>query len=94
MRWASASLLFIIIMALCFSLFIVWNWVLYNPDSGVETTLNEFAHERFNANYVSWWDGIQSNLRSGFGIAGIVCMFLAIICYLADVFSKDTNVYE
>ncbi len=94
MRWASASLMFVIVMAMCFSLFIVWNWVLYNPNTGVETTLNEFAQERFNANYIDWWDSIQNNLKAGFGLAGIVCMFLAIICYIADVFSKTTQVYE
>jgi amino acid transporter len=92
MRWASASLLFVVVMALCFVLFVVFNWILYNPDSGVNTILDEFAQEGFNRYYRHWWNNLHNNISAGFAIAGIVCMFLAIICYIADVFSKPEYV--
>lgn len=92
MRWVTASLLFIIVMSFCFVLFIVFNWVLYNPDSGIDPTLDEFAQKSFNRYYRNWWDGITNNISFGFGLAGVVCLFLAIICYVASVFGSDRKV--
>lgn len=89
MRWASASLLFIIVMSMCFMMFIVFNWVLYNDDNGVVTELDKFAEQNFNRYYNQWFDRINNNIALAFGIAGIVCMFVAIICYIAEVFSKQ-----
>ena len=73
-------------MSFCFTLFIVFNWFLYNPDTGIQPTLDEFAQESFSRSYLDWWDNINTNIAFGFGLAGVVCMFLAIICYIADVF--------
>jgi len=85
-RWISASFIFIVVMSFCFVLFIVFNWMLYNPDTGVETMLDEYAQQHFNRNYRDWWDGINTNIAFGFGLAGVFCMFVAIICYIASVF--------
>ena len=86
MKWVTASLLFIVVMSFCFVLFIVFNWVLYNPDSGIEPTLDRSAQKLFSRSYLDWWDNINNNIAFGFGLAGVVCMFLAIICYIASVF--------
>lgn len=92
MKWVTASFMLVVVASFCFVLFIVFNWVLYNPDSGVETTLDEFAQEQFNRNYLNWWDSITDNISFGFGLAGVVCMFLAIICYVASVFDSRQRV--
>ena len=88
MKWVIMSLLFIIVMSFCFTLFIVFNWVLYNPDTGIEPTLDEFAQESFSRYYRQWWDGITNNIAFGFGLSGVLCLFLAIICYIASVFDN------
>ena len=95
MRWITASFMFVIVMSFCFSLFIIFNWVLYNPDTGIETTLDSFAQENFNRYYRDWWNGINTNISYGFGLAGVICLFLAVICYLADALSgtRRVNVY-
>lgn len=92
MKWVTASFIFIVIMSFCFILFIIFNWVLYNPDTGIETTLDEFAQQNFNRYYRNWWSGITNNIAFGFGLSGVVCMFLAIICYVASVFDSKPRV--
>lgn len=92
MRWATASLILIAVSSICFTLFIVFNWVLYNPDTGVETTLDEFAQLNFNRYYRNWWDGITNNIAFGFGLSGVLILFLAIACFVAEVFSRVHNV--
>ena len=94
MRWVTASLLFIIVASFCFVLFIVFNWVLYNPDTGIDTTLNEFAQQHFNRNYRIWWDGITNNIAFGFGLSGVFCLLVAIICYIASVFGGERKVEQ
>lgn len=94
MRWVTASLIFVIVASFCFVLFIVFNWVLYNPDTGVDTTLDEFAQKHFNRYYQNWWSGISNNIAFGFGLSGVVCLFLAIICYVASVFGSDRRVEQ
>ena len=92
MKWVTASFIFIIVMSFCFVLFIIFNWVLYNPDTGVFTILDDFAGRFFNRNYLNWWDGINTNIAFGFGLLGVVCMFLAIICYIASLFESNRRV--
>lgn len=92
MKWVTASFLFIIVASFCFVLFIVFNWVLYNVDTGIFSILDGFANRFFNRSYLDWWDGINSNIAFGFGLSGVVCLFLAIVCYIADVFSGDRRI--
>ena len=94
MRWVTASLMFVAVASFCFVLFIVFNWVLYNPDSGVDTTLDEFAQQHFNRYYKNWWDGITNNIAFGFGLSGVLCLFIAFICYIASVFGSDKRVEQ
>ena len=92
MKWVTASFIFIVVMSFCFVLFIIFNWVLYNPDSGIDPTLDEFAQKHFNRYYQNWWGGITNNISFGFGLSGVICMFLAIICYIASVFDSKPKV--
>ena len=85
MRWATASLLLVAVASFCFVLFIVFNWVLYNTDNGVFTILDDFANQFFSRYYLNWWDGINNSISFGFGLSGVVCLALAIVCYVADV---------
>ena len=94
MKWVTASLILIIVASFCFVAFIVFNWVLYNSDNGIYTILDGFANQFFNRHYLNWWDGINSNIAFGFGLSGVVCMFLAIICYIAHVFDSSPSVRQ
>jgi len=66
--------------------------VLYNPDTGIDPTLDEFAQKHFNRQYRNWWAGITNNIAFGFGLSGVICMFLAIICYVVSVFDSRPKV--
>jgi len=88
MKWVTASFIFIIVMSFSFTLFIVFNWFLYNPDTGIEPTLSRSAQSIFSRYYLDWLDRINTNIAFGFGLSGVVCLFLAIICYIASVFDS------
>ena len=92
MRWVTASFLLVAVASFCFVLFIVFNWVLYNTDNGVFTVLDGFANQFFNRHYASWWDGINNSISFGFGLSGVLCLALAVVCYIADVFSSSRRV--
>ncbi len=92
MKWVTASFIFIVVMSFCFILFIIFNWVLYNSDNGIYMILDDFANRFFSRSYLNWWDGINSNISFGFGLSGVICMFLAIVCYIASVFDSKPKV--
>jgi len=94
MKWITASFIFIVVMSFCFVFFIIFNWALYNPDSGIHTILDRYAQDTFSRYYRQWWDGINNNIAFGFGLAGVFCMFVAIICYVASVFESKKNLGE
>lgn len=93
MRWAIASLMLVIVASFCFVLFIIFNWAIYNTDNGIFTILDGFAQQDFNRYYRQWWDGINNNIAFGFGLSRVVCMGLALICYLVDVFGSQRKAY-
>lgn len=92
MRWVTASFIFVVVMSFCFTLFIIFNWILYDPDAGIDPTLDEFAQKNFNRYYRNWWAGITNNISFGFGLSGVVCLGLAIVCYIASVFDSRPRV--
>jgi len=92
MRWVIASLMFVIVASFCFVFFIVFNWALYNVDTGIFTILDRFAQDDFNRYYRGWWDGINNNIAFGFGLSGVVMLGLAFICYIAHVFGGERRV--
>lgn len=92
MRWVTASFMLVAVSSFCFVLFIVFNYVLYNTDNGVFTILDNFANQFFNRYYLNWWDGINNSISFGFALAGGLCLFLAIICYIAEVFGSNKKV--
>jgi len=92
MKWVTASFIFVVVMSFCFTLFIIFNWILYDPDAGIDPTLDEFAQKHFNRYYRNWWSGITNNIAFGFGLSGVICLGLAIVCYIASVFDSRPRV--
>ena len=94
MRWVTASFIFIVVMSFCFILFIVFNWILYDPDAGIDPTLDEFAQQHFNRYYRNWWAGVTNNIAFGFGLSGVICLGLAIVCYIASVVGSEHRIIQ
>lgn len=88
MRFAIAGLIFVFVAAICFSFFVMFNYILYNPDDGVQTILNESVDNIFSPTYQDAWNTTTSNIEFGFGLSGVVCMGIAFACFIADAISK------
>ena len=72
----------VMVSAICFILFVVFNYVLYNPDSGVDTILDEKANDMFNPNNLGKWSNTRGHIATGFGMAGVVTLFAAILSFV------------
>ena len=81
-NFAFGAFLLIIVSASCFITYISFNYVLYNPDSGVDTLLNEKASEMMNANNFAKWTNTRSNIATGFGMMGVISLFIAILLFV------------
>lgn len=80
--FAIGAFLLVVVAAFCFILYIVFNFVLYNPDSGIDTILNEKATDMMNENNLAKWTTSRSNLATGFAMSGVICLFLAILLFV------------
>ena len=83
-NYAFASILLIIVGALVFTIFIMFNYVLYNSDSGVDTTLDDMATERFSANWLAWYTGVSDNIKTGFQMLGPLLIGVGFILFIAS----------
>jgi Na+/H+ antiporter NhaC len=81
-NYAFGAFLLVIVAAICFIVFVVFNYALYNPDSGVDTILNEKAAELMNERNLAKWNNTRANISTGFGMMGVICLFLAIILFV------------
>jgi len=90
-NYAFASILLIIVGALVFTMFIMFNYVLYNSDSGVDTTLDDMATERFSADWLTWYTGVSDNIKTGFQMLGPLLMGVGFILFVASSFAKKTE---
>ena len=88
MRFATAAFLFVAVAGLLFTLFIVWNYALYEPDSGLFIKLNESAEQNMNAGNFNKFQTSMDHIGTGIGLAGVVSFGLAVICFIADALSR------
>lgn len=88
MKYAIAGIMFVIVATICFILYIIFNFVLYNPDTGIETILNEKAQDMFNQNNLDKWNYTRANIATGFGISGVVCMGISFALFIAAAFES------
>lgn len=86
--WAMASITFVFVSAFCFGLYILFNFVLYNPTSGIDTILDNLASDHFNPTNLAKYTSTSNTIATAFGFSGILCLGLAFLCYLASCFSK------
>lgn len=84
MRFPFMAFLCVIISGLCFSVFIVFNYAYNNPDSGVFTILDEKASEQMSSKWYNWFTERRERIVNGFGMAGVVILFVAIIITVAS----------
>ena len=94
-RWLSiklpvASLIMIMFAALCFFLYIGFNYA-FHGDGGVKEALWDSANKTMSGERLSTWNSLMPQLTQGFGIACIGCMGLAIVIFLADVFFEPPD---
>lgn len=83
-NFAIGAFLLVFVAAFCFIMFIVFNYVLYSPDVGVDTILNEKASELMNANNFAKWTHSRNSISTGFGMAGVICLFSAIAIFVLN----------
>jgi hypothetical protein len=81
-NFAFGAFILIIVAAFCFIIYIVFNYAIYNPDSGVDTILNEKANELMNTRNLDKWNNTRDNISTGFGMMGVISLFLAIILFV------------
>jgi len=93
-NYAFAAIILIIVGAIVFTMFIMFNFVLYNSDSGVDTTLDSMATERFDAKWLAWYTGISDNVKTGFQMLGPLLIGIGFILFIASSFAKKTEVGE
>ena len=83
-NFAFGAFILVFVAAFCFIMFIVFNYVLYSPDVGVDTILNEKASELMNANNFAKWTHSRNSISTGFGMAGVICLFSAIAIFVLN----------
>jgi hypothetical protein len=88
MRFAIAGIIFIMVSALCFVLFILFNNVLYNTDNGIEVLLDETAKNTMSNKFYQSWQETTDNIQFGFGLAGVACMGTAFLLFIAEALTR------
>lgn len=83
MKFPFAAFLCVIVACLCFAVFIVFNYAYNNPDSGLFTELDEYAQKTMSAKYYDWYSQRVNMIKNGFGMAGVVVLFAAIVITVA-----------
>jgi len=80
----------IMIAGLLFFLFISFNYA-FHGDGGIKEVLWDSANRTMEGEQLNNFDNLMPQLTQGFGIAGVGCIGLAIIFFLADIFSDPPN---
>lgn len=83
------SILLLIGAAVCFVIFIMFNYAFNNP-GGLFTLLDESAAQTMNAGTYSWFNTRMDHIQTGFGLSGVVLLSLGIISAIAAGFKKES----
>jgi len=89
MRLPISSLLMIVFAGILFFLFIGFNYA-FHSDGGIKETIWESGNRTMSGDRLDTFNDRMPKLSQGFGIAGVVCIALAVVFFLVDVF-EDTN---
>lgn len=82
--FALGAFTLIFVAAFCFIMYIAFNYVLYNPDSGIDTILNEKASDMMNVDNFAKWTNSRNSISTGFAMSGVICLFLAIMLFVME----------
>lgn len=88
MKFPFAAMALMVLAGVCFIIFIVANYALDNPDTGLFTKLNESAGKTMNTGMLTWFQERLDNIRTGFGLSGLILFSLAIVVAVAQSFDK------
>lgn len=88
MNYPVAAIVLVVISGMCFSLLIITNYAFHDEDVGLFTKLNESAQRTMEAGHFTWWLEIKDHLSTGFGLAGVAFMGLAIFVFIVDSFGR------
>lgn len=91
MRLPVASILLILVAGFCFGIFILFNYVLFTPGSGLVPMLNESAQNIMSGAWYSWFIDRVDTITIGFGFTGIICLGLAFVIFIADALSDPRS---
>ena len=89
MKFPFAAMVLILLAGVCFIIFIVANYALDNPDSGLFQQLNESAQKTMNVKHQNYFSGILDHIRFGFGMSSLLLFSLAIVIAIAQSLGKN-----
>lgn len=71
-----------------FTLWIVFNSVLYAPSSGLVSELDEMAQKDMTGEYLDRWNEHHDNDANSFGFFGVLLTGVLFICLIAAAFDE------
>lgn len=87
MRVPIAGLIMIAVAGVCFFLFIGFNSA-FHGSGGLKESLWDAANDTLSGSRKAQFDNLMPNLSQGFGIASVMCFFIAIVFFVVEAFHK------
>lgn len=82
MKFPLASILLIFVACFCFIIMFMFDYILFDSDTGIDTQLSEKASELMDTTRYNWYNDIRANLKTGFGMIGVVLFGIAILLFI------------
>jgi len=91
LRLPIGALIMICVAGICLFLYIGFNYA-FHGDGGLKETLWDAANRTLDGSQKSDFDQLMPQLTQGFGIACVLCFFMAIVLFLVEAFHKPPDV--
>ena len=86
MKLPISTMMLIMVAGLCFVMYVSFNYA-FHSDDGIRNKLWESANKTLTGDQATKFNDLMPQLTQGFGIAGVLCMLLAIVIFVLDAFS-------
>jgi len=90
MRLPISALLMICFAGILFFLFISFSYA-FNGEGGIKETLWDSANETMSGDELTQFSDRMPKLTQGFGIAGVMCIALAVVFFVVDALSEPPD---
>ena len=90
MRLPISALLMICFAGICFFLFITFNFA-FHGDGGIKEVIWDAANNTLTGDRATMFDENMGTLSQGFGLAGVVCIGLAVVFFIADALGSPPD---